>query len=257
VVNLPLTARVLSYGSPHSGRAVNFNLLLGNATLTLSSGTTDINGYATTTVQIPNMSGDVRANACVAPANTVCALLTLTRVALTNLKLGTVSGSAQMVGVGQPFQPAVVRVTDSSSPWNPVQGAGIDFVMMIMRPDNDVFLDQDPEGAGGSHGMPVILGSSQLTVASDISGLASVQPSVGSLPGMVEIEIVASAANGASQQFELESIWPVNLVSGNTPSSLRRIACSPALQESCDSEQELNLLRKRSAQRTWKIGLPD
>lgn len=255
-VNLPLTARVLSYGSPQSGRTVNFNLLLGNATLTSSSGTTDINGYATTTVQIPSMSGDVRANACVAPANTVCALLTLTRVALTNLKLSTVSGSAQMVGVGQPFQPVVVRVTDSSSPWNPVQGAGIDFLMTIMRPDNDVFLDQDPEGAGGSHGMPVILGSSLLSVASDISGLASVQPTVGSLPGMVEIEIVASAANGASQQFELESIWPVNLVSGNAPSPLRRIACSPALQESCDREQGLNLPRSESAGKSLRMKLP-
>ena len=256
-INVPLTAQVLSYGSPQSGRAVNFNLLLGNANLTAGSGTTDVNGYATTTVQISNMSGDVRANACVAPANTVCALLTLTRVALTNLKLSTVSGGAQMVGVGQPFQPVVVRVADSSSPWNPVQGADINFTMTVMRPDNDVFLGEDPEGAGGSHGMPVILDSSQLTVASDISGLASVQPSVGSLPGMVEIEIVASAANGLSQQFELESIWPGNLVSGNTPAPLRRIACDPVLQENCDSEQELNLLRSRSTRRTWKIGWQD
>jgi len=252
-VNLPLSARVLSSGSPQNGRTVTFRVLLGNATLSSSSGVTDGNGYATTTVQIPNMSGDVRANACVAPANTVCALLTLTRVATTNLKLSTVSGSAQMVGVGQPFQPVAVRVTDSSSPWNPVQGADIDFAMMIMRPDNDVFLDEDPEGAGGSHGMPVILGSSQVTVASDVSGIASVLPTAGSLPGMIEIEIIASAASGAAQKFELESIWPVSLVGGNAPAASQR-ACKPDLAQYCGPA---NLLRNRKLHQTWKIGLPE
>jgi hypothetical protein len=252
--NLPLAARVLSNGSPQSGRTVNFRVLLGNATLSSSIGLTDANGYATTTVQIANMSGNVRANACVAPANTVCALLTLTQVAATNLKLRIVSGSAQMVGLGQPFQPVVVRVTDSSSPWNPVQGADIDFVMMIMRPDNDVFLDHDPEGAGGSHGMPVILGSSQVAVASDVSGLASVLPTAGSLPGMIEIEIIATAANGATQKFELESIWPLSLLSGTTAATFQRSPCNPALPQYC---APVSLLRNRNPRQTWKFGLPD
>jgi hypothetical protein len=257
MVNLPLTARVLSYGSPQSGRTVNFTVLLGNATLTSASGTTDGNGYVTTTVQITNMSGDVRANACVAPANTVCALLTLTKVALPNLKLSTVSGNAQMVGVGQAFQPVVVRVTDSSSPWNPVQGASVSFSMMTMRPDNDVFLDQDPEGAGGSHGMPVILASSQATVASDVAGLASVLPTVGSLPGMVEIEIVASASGGAIQRFELESIWPVSLIGGYAPRLLSRSTCARGLAEYCSSAEESVRLRNQTLPRTWKTGRLD
>jgi hypothetical protein len=235
-LNLPLSARVLSNGSGLSGRTVNFNLLLGNASLTAASGTTDSNGYANTTVQIANMSGDVRVNACVAPANTVCALLTIARVALANLKMSVVSGSAQMVGVGQPFHPVVVRVTDSSSPSNAVQGATVNFGMVTMRPDNDVFLDEDPEGAGGSHSMPVILGSSQTSVVSDSAGLASVLPTVGSLPGMVEIEIVATAGTGAMQTFELESIWPVNLVSGNTPSSL--MTCQAAI---CKNYEQLRV----------------
>ena len=59
-----------------------------------------------------------------------------------------------MVAVGQPFQPVAVRVTDSSSPWNPVQGASVDFSMLIMRPDNDVFLAQDPEVLAGSMACP-------------------------------------------------------------------------------------------------------
>jgi hypothetical protein len=252
-INLPLTARVLSYGSPQSGRSVNFNLLLGNATLTSASGVTDVNGYVTTTVQIANMSGDVRANACVAPANTVCALLTLTRVASTHLKLGVVGGSAQLVGVGQPFQPVIVRVTDSSSPWNPVQGAPVNFAMLVMRPDNDVFLDEDPEGAGGSHGMPVILASSQVTVASDSAGLASVLPTAGSLPGMIEIEIVASAGTNAIQQFELESIWPINLVSGNAPAPapVLRTTCYFESGESCGGAEK-GLLRNSTLRTTWK-----
>jgi hypothetical protein len=101
-----------------------------------------------------------------------------------------------------------------------------------MRPDNDVFLAQDPEGVGGNHGMPVILGSSHTSIISDSAGLASVLPTAGSLPGMIEIEIVATTAAGATQFFELESIWPVNLVSGNTPFSMT--TCSTAA--SCDNE---------------------
>jgi hypothetical protein len=207
-------------------------VLLGNATLSSASSLTDANGYATTTVQVVNMSGNVRVNACVAPANTSCSLLTITPVTAANLKLTVVGGSAQMVAVGQPFQPVAVRVTDSSSPWNPVQGASVDFSMLIMRPDNDVFLAQDPEGVGGNHGMPVILGSSQASILTDSAGLASVLPTAGSLPGMIEIEIVATTGVGATQFFELESIWPVNLVSGNTPFSMA--TCSTAT--SCDNE---------------------
>jgi hypothetical protein len=231
-LNLPLSARVLSSGTPLSGRTVNFTVLLGNATLSSASSLTDANGYATTTVQVVNMSGNVRVNACVAPANTSCSLLTITPVTAANLKLTVVGGSAQMVAVGQPFQPVAVRVTDSSSPWNPVQGASVDFSMLIMRPDNDVFLAQDPEGVGGNHGMPVILGSSQASILTDSAGLASVLPTAGSLPGMIEIEIVATTGVGATQFFELESIWPVNLVSGNTPFSMA--TCSTAT--SCDNE---------------------
>jgi hypothetical protein len=49
---------------------------------------------------------------------------------------------------------------------------------------------------------------------------------------MIEIEIVATTAAGATQFFELESIWPVNLVSGNTPFSMA--TCSSVT--GCDNE---------------------
>jgi IPT/TIG domain len=249
--NLPLTARVLSNGSALSGRTVNFNVLLGSATLSSASSVTDGNGYAAINVQISNLSADVRVNACVAPTNTVCALLTLTRVAPANLKMGIISGSAQMVGVGQAFQPVAVRVTDSSSPANAVQGANVNFAMMITRPDNDAFLILDPEGAGGSHGMPVILGSSQASVLTDAAGVASVLPTAGSLPGMVEIEILASAGPAAIQQFELESIWPVNLVTGNTPFSLA--TCS--LAAVCGNNEQPSPVPGSRSRSTWKAAL--
>jgi hypothetical protein len=53
---------------------------------------------------------------------------------------------------------------------------------------------------------------------------------------MVEIEIVATAGTGAMQTFELESIWPVNLVSGNTPSSL--MTCQAAI---CKNYEQLRV----------------
>jgi hypothetical protein len=251
-LNLPLSARVLSNGTPLSGRTVNFMVLLGSATLSSSSSVTDASGNASTTVQIAGMSGNVRVNACVAPANTTCSLLTVNPVTAANLRMTVVSGSAQMVGVGQPFQPVVVRVTDASSPWNPVQGASVNFSMLIMRPDNDVFLAQDPEGVGGTHGMPVILGNSQTSVISDAAGLASVIPNAGSFPGMIEIEIVASAGPAATQFFELESIWPVNLVSGSMPFSVT--TCPVAA--TCDNETT-GVNPSRQLRTNRKLPLPD
>jgi hypothetical protein len=54
--------------------------------------------------------------------------------------------------------------------------------------------------------MPVILSARQSTVQSDVNGLASLVPSVGSFNGTLEIQIQVSAGTTAVLQDELESV---------------------------------------------------
>jgi hypothetical protein len=199
-----LTARVLSYGSPVSGKTVDFQVMMGTASLTAASAISDANGYASTTVKLQNLTTQVQVSACVAPSDAPCAKypLTIYAVPLANLHIQAVSGSAQLVPVGDAFRPVVVRITDSASPPNPVLGATVTFSSITCRPDNDVY-----EEVGGERGMPVILASGQNVVLSDVLGMASVLPTAGSISGPIEIEISASAGAAWMQGFELESAW--------------------------------------------------
>ena len=54
-------------------------------------------------------------------------------------------------------------------------------------------------------GMPVILSASQTPVQSDVNGLASFVPSVGSFTGPLEIEIEVSAGTTAALQDVMET----------------------------------------------------
>jgi hypothetical protein len=112
-----------------------------------------------------------------------------------------ISGRAQLIPVGQAFQPVVVRVTDASSPPNAVWGASVLFWSIVCRPDNDVFEETDNQG------MPVILASSQITNASDGNGLASIVPGSAGIPGPIEVEISATAGSSAALFSEVESAW--------------------------------------------------
>ena len=198
-LDAPLTARVLSNGSPLMGRTVNYFVTSGTVTLTTNSASTDANGYATTTVQIRNLAGDVQVSACVAPANAPCAALYIHRVAPSSVQLQAIAGNAQMVAVGQAFQPVIVRVTDSASPPNPVQAAAVTFSSLVHRPDSP--------GNGKNPKMPVILSSSQSLVTSDVAGVASLVPSSGGVSGPVEVEIMATAGTSAVQNFQVQSAW--------------------------------------------------
>lgn len=203
-VDTILTARVLSYGSPVNGRTVNFEVMIGSAGLSSISATSDVNGYASTTVQLHNLASQVQVSACIAPNNAPCAKypLNVYAVPLSNLRMEAISGSAQLVAVGQAFQPVVVRITDSASPPNPVLGAAVTFWSIVCRPDNDVF-----EETGGEEGMPIILASAQNTLLSDVGGLASVLPGNLGIVGPIEVEISASAGASAIHNFEAESAW--------------------------------------------------
>jgi hypothetical protein len=94
-----------------------------------------------------------------------------------------------------------VRVTDSSTPPNPVLGANALFQSTIMRPTGN---NLSPPGTG-QNGTTIILGESQSTVQSDGNGLATIVPSVGSFTGPLLVQIQITAGATALLQEEVES----------------------------------------------------
>ena len=243
-VNTNLSARVLSYGNPLSGKTVNFQVIMGSAVLTAASATSNASGYASTIVQLTNLSSQVQVSACVAPGNSPCAKypLNIYAVPLSTLHMQAVAGRAQLVPVGVAFQPVVVRITDSASPPNSVLGAAVTFSTIVSRPDNDVF-----EETGGERGMPVILASAQNLVLSDSYGLASLLPGSLGISGPVEIDISAMAGT-AMQTFESESAW---MPPGTNWSSFR--ARRPAQNNQRTIRDETMGARRHDSQRVVSI----
>jgi len=205
---LTLTGRVLSNGIPVKGRTVNYYLIKGSGTLNPSSSKTNANGYASSSLQITSLPGDVQVSVCVEPGDAPCKTFYGTAVPISSLRLQAVSGDLQVVTLGTAFQPVTVRVTDTSAPPNPVLGVGVLFQSLIGRPGNDapIFLAGDTNVTRDS--LQIILGTSQSSLTSDANGLAAIQPSTGGFQGALAILGVASAGPG-SVPFGLQSLWPV------------------------------------------------
>jgi hypothetical protein len=204
---LTLTARLLSYGLPRSGSTINFQVLKGAGSLNPPSATTNANGYASSTLTLSGVTGDVWVSACVAPNNVPCQTFYLTAVAESSLRLQAVSGAGQLIPVGQAFQPVVVRVTDSASLPNPVQAVTVAFQLTTFEPSNDAAYQVTAESGGGSYPQRVILAQSAATGLSDANGIVSVQPSAGSISGPVEIAVTATGGN-STLEFDVLSMWP-------------------------------------------------
>ncbi len=215
-VSVPLGAWVMSNGAPQSGVTVNFVIAQGSGTLSAASAVTNSSGYASVTLTLTNFSSNVQISACVAPGNNPCQTIYGNAVAAAMMNLQAVAGAGQVVA-GTAFQPVTVRVTDSSSPPNPVLGVSVLFQSSVLRPEgNDLTLvPGDPTVT--QTGMAVILSASQSTAQSDVNGLASFVPSVGSFTGVLEIEIQVSAGTTAVIEDELET-FPAG-GSGNTSSA--------------------------------------
>jgi hypothetical protein len=125
-------------------------------------------------------------------------------VAAALLNLQAVAGAGQVV-TGSAFQPLTVRVTDSSTPPNPVLGASVLFQSTVLRPAGNDLTLVTGETAVTQTGMLVILSASQSSVTSDANGLASFVPSVGSFTGQLEVEIQVSAGTSAVIEDAMES----------------------------------------------------
>jgi len=204
-LSVPLTARVLNMGAPKSGVTVNFVIAQGSGSLSSGSAVTNSSGYASVTLTLTNFTANVLITACVAPGNSPCQTIYGNPVAAALLNLQAVAGAGQVV-TRTAFQPLTVRVTDSSTPPNPVLGSSVLFQSTVLRPAGD-----DPGLATGDStveqtGMPIILSASQSSVTSDATGLASFVPSVGAFSGTLEVEIQVSAGTSATLQDAMESI---------------------------------------------------
>lgn len=223
-ISVPLTARVLSNGAPQNNVKVNFTLQSGSGTLSAGSAQTSSTGYATVTLAVTQLAALVQVSACVAPANAPCQPFYVTPVPAAMLNLQPVAGAGQ-VSAGQAYQPIVVRVTDSSSPPNPVLAVPVVFQTTVMRGGGALPATGDGETNPINPAMPVILSVSQSSATSDVNGLASITPSSGKFSGLLEVDVVVSAGASATLNYPLE-LWPVfndasGLLPGGPPARIR------------------------------------
>jgi len=203
-LSLPLGAWVMSLGVPQSGTTVNFAITQGSGSLSGASAVTNGSGYASVTLTLTNFTANVQLKACVAPGNAPCQIVYGNAVAPTMFNLQAVSGAGQVV-TGAAFQPLTVRVTDSSTPPNPVLGASVLFQSTMLRPAGSNLTLAPGGPIVNPTGTPDILSISQSSAQSDINGLASMMPSMGSFTGPLEIEIQVSAGSTATLQDEMEA----------------------------------------------------
>jgi len=196
-VSVPLTARVLSNGTPLSNATANFKVVSGSGTLSAASASTNSRGFATVTLTVTQLAALVQVSACVAPGNAPCSTFYATPVPLAQQNLQPVSGAGQ-VSAGQAFQPVVVRVTDSASPPNPVIAASVAFQTTVLR--------EGGTSSGGNPAMPVILQVSQSNATTDLNGLASIVPSAGSFSPPLEVDVGATAGTSAWLDYPLEEV---------------------------------------------------
>jgi hypothetical protein len=199
-ITLPLTARVMDDATPLSGDTVNFTVALGSGTLSSASAVTNGSGYASVTLALTNVAAQVQVSACVAPADSPCQSFFVTPVAPSLLNLWQVAGAAQAITLGQPFQPVIVRVTDSASPPDSVLGAVVTFQTTVMRPAGSTPAGTTGGGNSGAPALPVILSVSQTTVQSDANGMARLTPSTGGFSGPLEIQVAATAGTTPALQ---------------------------------------------------------
>jgi hypothetical protein len=207
-VDIALAARLLSSGVPVPGDTVNYQVVKGSGALGTASATSDVHGIANSTLHLAAIGGDVQVSACVAPANLPCQIFTATAVPPSMLRLEPVGGSVQVLPADQNFQPIAVRVLDSAIPAHPVVGASVIFQVVVSRPASA----PPPVSIGGivitRNPAPVIVSSSQVSVQSDGSGVATLQPSTGGTRGALVIQGTAAAGTSVLQ-FQLLSLPPV------------------------------------------------
>jgi hypothetical protein len=195
-VSFPVTARLLSNGSPRNNAQVNFSIVGGSGDLSPASAVTDPNGYARATLSVTSLSGAVQGLVCVAPGNFPCGVFYVNPVPLSQQVLQPVAGGGQ-VSTGQAFQPVVVRVVDSAASPHPVMAAPVSFLTTVLRGGGFVPRVGSGDMNPGDPVMPVILKVTQSIAVTDANGLASIAPSSGGYGAPVEVDVSVTAGTSA------------------------------------------------------------
>ena len=128
-----------------------------------------------------------RVVACVTNTTT-CQTFVGTPVASSALQLLHGVGGVK-VSTAAAFQAVIVRVTESSSPPNPVLGAAVTFLTTVLRHGGTAPGDGGGETKSGNPAMPVILKVTQSSAASDVNGLANIVPSSSGFSGPLEVDV--------------------------------------------------------------------
>ena len=195
-LSVPITARVVSTGTPQAGVTVDFRIAQGSGSLSAASAVTNSTGYASVTLTLTNFAANVQVVACVA-SGSPCQTAYGNAVAASALNLQAVAGAAQVIGV-PPFQPLTVRVTDSSTPPNPVLGAGVLFQSTVLRPPaNDPARSHNRE-------CPLSWGEPE-QYQQRCQWPGSFYPTLGPFTGVLEVEIQVSAGTNAILEDVMES----------------------------------------------------
>jgi hypothetical protein len=204
-VGVAITARVVDLGNPQNGTTVNFRIAQGSGSLSAGSAVTNSVGYASVALTLTNFTANVQLTACVAPNNSPCQTVYGNAVSPALFNLQQVSGAGQIIS-GTAFEPFTARITDSSTPPNPILGASALFQSMVMRPSGNNPIPGSGDPGNMDAGSPIILSASNASVLSDVNGLAGIVPSVGAFTGVLEIAMQVTAGTSASIESVLESL---------------------------------------------------
>ena len=110
-------------------------------------------------------------NACVGSKNNPCLGFHVFPVPASSLRLQAVAGDLQFISVVPAFQPVTVRVTDTSTPPDPVFGVSVLFQSLLGRTTNNAPIVSGGDTTITRDPMPIILGMSQAFVTSDATAL--------------------------------------------------------------------------------------
>jgi len=215
-LDVPVSATVVVNGIPAPGKTVEFVKNYGPATIESPATVTGSDGVANGILNVQAITSDVNISACVAPVYSPCRTLLIHPVSTTSLALHRVSGDRQVVTVGKPFNPVVLRVTDGGD--NPVFGVPITFDVHIFRSQDTIAPAITGEVSSSRGADPVVISSSAVTAVSDASGLVSLAgPVVPSEPIEVRIRGLAGAS-----ELDLQ----LNTIAANVDGTMNGVSTS-------------------------------
>lgn len=246
---VPLLARVVGDGTLLPGRAVEFQVMLGSATLTSTTATTDSSGEARTTLTVPNMTSEIRVSACVGSAPQIaCDTFYLYAVTNMGLLLQKASGDEQWAVAGGRLNPITVRVDDLNTPSNSVAGVPVTFRATAYRVQSDPVRRMQGEVLFGRNSQLIAVGYDEAAVNSNGWGLASYTPVFRDDSAALLIQVRATAGN-QQVAFTLHT-WPAaaNSAAQNThaavPRSPARLKTMPAAFPRSGTSKRAHRLRR-------------